>query len=283
MDGRRRSRRLDPMFLERVLRRSVGALPLIPMLLVACANTGDGAGDGPSSDPDDLTGVVWVLDDTSIAALVADVPDNAEVTLTFEDGQADGTAACNSYGGSYQAGDDGSVSFEGFAVTEMACDPPLMGLESAYLEVLGGVSGFDVDAALRLTNGGTTLSFSREVPPEPLALESTAWTLSSVYSGDAVTSVISGTEITLLFADDGSVSGSGGCNWFSGTYTVDGDALALSPLASTKMACADHVMTQEGVFLDGMGEVASFSIEGTQLTLIDGSGGPLLGFDGVPG
>ena len=141
------------MFLGRALRRSLGTLPLIPMLLVACANAGDGGADGPSNDPDDLTGVVWVLDDASIAALVADVPDNAQVTLTFEDGQAGGTAACNSYGGSYQAGDDGSVSFEGFAVTEMACDPSLMTLESAYLEVLGGVTGFEVDAALRLSNG----------------------------------------------------------------------------------------------------------------------------------
>ena len=91
---------------------------------------------------------------------------------------------------------------------------------------------------------------------------------------------ISGTELTTLFSDDGSVSGSGGCNRFSGTYAVDGDSLTLSPLASTKMACADHVMAQEGVFFDGMAEVASFAIEGTQLTLSDGSGAPLLGFDG---
>ncbi len=72
------------------------------------------------------------------------------MTLTFEDGQASGTAACNSYGGAYQAGDDGSLSFEGFAVTEMACDPALMTLESAYLEVLGGSPGSSVDAALTL-------------------------------------------------------------------------------------------------------------------------------------
>jgi heat shock protein HslJ len=271
------------MSIEGAFRRSWGSLALISLVLVACADTGDGTGTGTGTDPDDLVGVVWVLDDASIARLVDEAPTGAQVTLTFEEGQVHGTAACNSYGGSYDAGDDGSLSFEGFAVTEMACEPPLMTLESAYLEVLGGVTGFEVDATLRLTNGGATLSFSREVPPEPLPLERTAWTLSSVYSGDAVTSVMSGTEVTALFGDDGSVSGSGGCNRFSGTYMVDGDALSLSPLASTKMACADHVMAEERVFLDGMGRVASFTIDGAQLTLLDGSEAPLLGFDGVTG
>ena len=74
-------------------------------------------------DPNDLVGVVWVLDETSIERLVADVPTGAQVTLTFEDGQASGSAACNSYGGAYEAGDDGSLSFDAFAVTQMACDP----------------------------------------------------------------------------------------------------------------------------------------------------------------
>ena len=134
------------MSLERTLRRSLASLPLISLLLVACANTGDGAGSDRGTDPADLTGVDWVLDEASIAALADAVPDGAQVTLTFEGDQAGGTAACNSYGGAYRAGDDGSLTFEGFAVTEMACEPPLMTLEAAYLEVLGGVTAFEVDA-----------------------------------------------------------------------------------------------------------------------------------------
>ena len=126
------------------------------------------------------------------------VPPGAQVTLTFEDGQAHGSAACNSYGGAYRAGDDGSLSFDAFAVTQMACDPPLMTLETAYLEVLGGVSAFEVGSSgdLSLSNGDATLTFARQVTPEPLPLVGTTWTLSSISSGDAVTSVISGTEIT---------------------------------------------------------------------------------------
>lgn len=262
-------------------RRSLRTLPLISMVLVACANSGDGAADtGLGTDPSDLVGVVWVLDDVSIVALVNEVSPGAQVTLSFEDGQAHGTAACNSYGGAYQADDDGSMSFDGFAVTQMGCDPPLMTLESVYLEVLGGVTGFEVDDGLRLSNDEATLSFSREVPPEPLPLVGTTWTLTSIASGDVVTSVVSGTEVTVEFADDETVSGSAGCNRFSGTYTVAGDRLSFSPLATTKMACADYVMAQEHVFLAAMGEVEAFVIEGAQLTVFDGSGATLLDFDG---
>ena len=125
-------------------RRSLAPLPLIPLILVACASTGASDGQGSGSDPNELIGVVWMLDEPSIGRLVADVPSGTQVTLTFEDGQAHGSAACNSYGGAYQAGEDGSLSFDAFAVTQMACDPPLMTLETAYLEVLGGVSAFEV-------------------------------------------------------------------------------------------------------------------------------------------
>jgi heat shock protein HslJ len=265
------------------LRRPLKSLPLIWLLLVACANAGDGAGTGAGTDPQDLTGVVWVLDDASIARLVDQVPPGARVTITFEGGQAHGTAACNSYGGAYHAGDDGSMSFDDFAVTEMGCDQPLMTLESAYLEVLGGVTAFEVERgdSLRLVNGETTLSFSREVPPEALPLVGTTWTLSSIFSGDVVSSVVSGTEVTAVLAADETVSGSAGCNRFSGTYMVDGDRLSFSALATTKMACAGYVMTQERVFLDAMSQVASFAIEGAQLTLLDRSGAMLLGFEGT--
>jgi heat shock protein HslJ len=256
-------------------------LPLIPLILVACANTGASDGQSPGSDPNDLVGVVWVLDPASMSGLAEDVPALTQITLSFEGGNAHGSAACNNYGGSYRAGDDGSLSFDRFAVTLMACDSPLMTLESAYLEALGGVTGFAVGGGtLDLTGGQATLSFASE-PAAALPLVGTPWTLTSITSGDVATGVVSGTEITALFAADDTVSGSAGCNRFNGTYTRNAERLSFSPLATTKMACPGYVMTQERVFLDAMGEVASYTIDGTQshLTLLDGAGAPLLVFE----
>ncbi len=261
------------------LRRSLGLLTLLQLVLVACANDG-GASGGESHDPADLTGVTWQLDGSSIASLVSDPP-QAVVTLEFADGQAGGRAACNSYGGAYQAGDDGSLSFEMFAVTEMACDEPLMALESAYLAALGQVTGFGVEGNLALTGGDVALKFGVVVPPEPLPLVGTTWTLTTIASGDAVSSTIAGTEVTAVFDDtESSVSGSAGCNRYAGTYANGGGTLAFSALAITKMMCAEDVMAQESGFLASMEQVAASAIEGTQLSLFDSAGALLLAFDG---
>jgi heat shock protein HslJ len=271
------------MSTRRVIGRSLGSLPVIPLLLVACANSSAGAGDGrsPTADPNDLVGVVWVLDPASMGGLVDDVPPLTQITLSFEGGSAHGSAACNNYGGSYRAGDDGSLSFDPFAVTLMACDALLTTLEGAYLEALGGVTGFAIDAGtLHLTGGQPTLSFASE-PAQALPLVGTPWTLMSITSGDVATGVVSGTEITALFAADDTVTGSAGCNRFNGTYTRSAERLSVSPLATTKMACPGYVMTQERVFLDAMSQVASYTIDGTQshLTLLDGAGASLLVFE----
>ena len=149
----------------------------------ACANQARAQAE-PWQRSNDLVGTVWVLDAASTSGLVGAVPLGARVTLSFADTRAHGTAACHSYGGAYRASEDGSLSFDAFAVTLMACAQPLMTLESAYLDVLAGVSSFEIGGAgdLTLSNGQSTLTFSRAVH-EPLPLVGTTWILSSISSG----------------------------------------------------------------------------------------------------
>jgi heat shock protein HslJ len=53
------------------------------------------------------------------------------------------------------------MSFGAIAVTEMACDHPVMALESAYLDALSRVSGYQIsDAGLVLTGGNVALTFT---------------------------------------------------------------------------------------------------------------------------
>ncbi len=107
-----------------------------------------------------MEGVEWVLDAASAGALVDEVPDQSRVDLQFQDGQFRGRSACNNYGGDYQA-DDGTISFGQMQMTAMACDDPVMALESAYLEALGAATGFQIsDAGLVLTGGQVALTFT---------------------------------------------------------------------------------------------------------------------------
>lgn len=88
-----------------------------------------------------------------------------------------------------------------------------------------------------------------------------------------------GTGISVQFTADGKVSGSAGCNRYSGTYTVSGNNITFSsPMASTMMMCEQAVMDQESAFLNALGMAKTFAIDGEQLTLTGGDGAKLAVF-----
>ncbi len=246
-------------------------------VLVAC-----GDGGSPGTGGSTLEGATWVLSGASIDALVGRAPGNARADLTFEGGRAGGRAACNTYSGSYKVGGD-ALSFEDFAMTEMACEEPLMALETAYLSALAKVTGYSVSGGvLTLTGGAADLTFDKEVPPKALPLTGTTWRLEAIASGDAVSSTIAGTDATLTLADDGTASGNATCNTFSGSYEVNGGDLMFGPLDTTKMACTEiGASTQEQQVLAALAATRRFAIEGDQLTLSAESGAMLVTYRGA--
>jgi heat shock protein HslJ len=242
----------------------------------SCADDGSGGTSGGG-----IEGVTWILDAASIGTLVDEAPESASVTLLIEAEQASGVAACNHYGGPVTI-DGEAISFGTFAVTEMACEPGVMALEAAYLDALGQIDTFSVGADgshLLLTGGTIGLSFAAEVP---LPLVGTDWRLDGIAVGaDAVSSTLAGTEATLGFDDAGQASGNASCNTFNGSYQVDGGVLSFGPLATTRMFCGEPgVMDQEQQVLAGLAATRSFAIQGSTLTLSDGSGAFLLSYVG---
>ena len=59
---------------------------------------------------------------------------------------------------------------------------------------------------------------------------------------------------------DGQVSGSSGCNRFHGSFTAQGNALAIPPLATTRMACEEGLMAQEQEFLRALQSATTWKI-----------------------
>lgn len=74
-------------------------------------------------------------------------------------------------------------------------------------------------------------------------------------------------ETSLEFAEDGSYSGSDGCNRVMGSWEADGDVFSVGPMATTMMAC-------EGVDV-WMVDPASVSVSGDTLSVRDASGAEL--------
>ena len=86
------------------------------------------------------------------------------------------------------------------------------------------------------------------------------------------TSPIAGTELTVTFTPDGQASGSGGCNNFSGGYTLNGTSLTVGPLATTMKACEQDIMDQEMQFLTALQTPTTVEPSGATVTLRDASG-----------
>lgn len=80
-------------------------------------------------------------------------------------------------------------------------------------------------------------------------------------------------QTTLEIRADGRVSGSGGCNRYTGKATLSGAGLSFGPMASTRMACAPVAMSQEQRFFQALQGVKSWRLsrEG-KLELLDGAG-----------
>ena len=86
----------------------------------------------------------------------------------------------------------------------------------------------------------------------------------------------SGGTFVITFTSDGKVSGQSGCNTYSGSYTVNGQAIVFGPLAATKKACAAPLMTVETAYLTALQLVNAWQINDGTLTLSGPGGRPIL-------
>jgi heat shock protein HslJ len=246
------------------------------MVLAACGD------DTTSSDPADtaagqttagadaLTDTRWTLD---VAGL--DVPGAEKVlpTIAFADGSVSGSAGCNTFNGSYTLSGD-TLTLGQLATTNMACGPVESAVEKIVLDRLGKVATYQATAdslTLSDSSGATLLTFA----PAPAGVEG-AWVATGYLNADkaAFVSIILDSEVTALFGADGTVSGTSGCNTYSGGYTIDGDTLAISQLINTQMACdsPEGVMDQESVYLAALQSSVTFQNDGATLTLLDAEG-----------
>jgi heat shock protein HslJ len=87
-------------------------------------------------------------------------------------------------------------------------------------------------------------------------------------------------EPHMVFTAEDRISGSTGCNRFTGTYQQDGTALKFSPLAVTKMACPPPLDALERSFLQAMAATAKVRESGKTIELLDAGGNVKLRLQG---
>ena len=191
------------------------------------------------------------------------------IRLMFQDGSLTASAGCNIIGGSY-AIQDGKLVFTGGSMTEMGCDNGRMAQDDWLITLLGSEPTITLQGDdLTLTSGETTIALlDSEVAEPDQPLTGRTWTLTSLVSGEAVSSVPAGVVATLVFGEDGSVDVAPGCNSGGGSYSVDGDTISFRDVFTTMMACQGPAMQVESAVLrvlatDGL----TFTIDSNVLTI----------------
>ena len=205
-----------------------------------------------------LEGVTWRL-----AALPGQsVPaGNGAPTARFEGGRVSGFSGCNRFLGSYTVDRD-RLTIGNLAGTMMACSESAMAVEKVFLAALSGTQAANVEGnrlSLTPAAGGTSLQF--ELEPKP-ALTRVKWEITGYNNGrQAVVSPLLGTQLSVVFKD-GKVSGSSGCNSFHGPFKVEGNALSIGPLATTRKLCSvEGVMAQEREFIAALQTATTWAID----------------------
>jgi len=98
-------------------------------------------------------------------------------------------------------------------------------------------------------------------------LADTEWVLSSLEGSMP----LPGSPVTLQFNEDGTATGSDGCNRFTTTYSQKGATLTFKqPGASTMMMCPEPVMDQAAAFMAALGATTSFIGNKAILVLLGG-------------
>jgi heat shock protein HslJ len=223
---------------------------------------------GPAAAP---TRVVSKLDGTmwTLSTLAASTPaGHTRVTLEFEAGRIQGTDGCNQYSGPYSTLGASLQIGPDVISTQMACPAEVMQLAGSYMNVLLAVKSYRVNGAeLQLMGAASKVVATFAAQSQSLA---GAWRVTGINNGrQAIVSVLQGSRPTLEFSPTGAISGFGGCNHYSATYTLTHNTLSLTPPVSTRKSCAQPagVMEQEHDLLQALQSVSELRQQANRLEL----------------
>ena len=123
---------------SKILRTLVpAALVVMAVALVGCASSG-------AADPAAVEGT-WVLEAFGGTQDLTPADPTVTTEMTLKAGEASGNGGVNSFSGTYEAKDDGSMKFGPTAATMMAGSPAAMEQEAAFFKALEKTDNFEIN------------------------------------------------------------------------------------------------------------------------------------------
>ena len=126
------------------------------------------------------------------------------------------------------------------------------------------VFGLALLVAILLTSSACSLDLASDDP-----LDGTSWVLTAYGKSKP----LDGTRITAEF-EEGEIRGSAGCNSYFGSYKIKGDAIEMSEIGSTLMACMEPegIMDQEQLVMSFLSDAQEYRLNDGQLQIFRSDG-----------
>jgi heat shock protein HslJ len=218
------------------------------------------------------------------AAAVPVLPDHIP-TLAFAADRFVGFGTCNWFAGLVIYTANNGMQIQAPQRTMGGCvdNMKLQEQEGTYMQLLLDSTRFGLEDGKLVTYTGDqkALTFTKL---DPVPFEGTTWQFVLYYSPETsiLTPGIPGTTITAKF-DGTNVSGSTGCNEYSGPYTRNGNTLTFGTLSGTKKQCStpEGIMQQESAYLTKLQNTGQVAQAPRTLLLSTGDGQPLLMYKAV--
>ena len=225
--------------------------------------------EAPPLEPS-LQGVTWQWVSLTTPETETIVNDPGRYTIRFNaDGTAGIKADCNTVLATYST-DESSITIVPGPTTLVAC--PEDSLDQQFVSSLSNAAIYffqDGDLYLDMFASAGTLRFiaQRSGSGTAVGAPDTQEPVSSATGIEfqvisfgplgAVQPVLEGTTITAVFGDT-EVSGSAGCNTYTGPLNPINDYFTVGPIASTLMLCDEPIMQQEQAYLAALASLTGY-------------------------
>lgn len=204
-------------------------------------------------------------------------------TLDNEDNRISGFAGCNTFFGTYTFEPGNRISFSALGATRMAC-PDIAFNENEFLKIFELADNYTLDGNTLSLNVGrrAPLAIFKKVEKSTTSITETYWKLKILEGKDVQMAKNQEREVFfILKSKDNQVTGFGGCNSLTGTYSLaEGNRINFSEMGATLMACPD-VDFNESEFLKIFELADNYQITGDRLELNVGRRAPLAIFEAV--
>lgn len=274
-------------------------------LLAACGtesgdsngnDSGSAAGDGEKvTRTTDITDIEWLprtvtVDGKTYTLPTGDknLPNDPHITFKpgttdpeIDGGESGGSVGCNTFGADVEIDGD-TVKITDLVQTLIGCGGRLGEFEAKFTSVFEGthkatVAERDGTRTLTLTStDGDSITLGEKKAVDEPALTGTRWTIDTLISGKGddgtASSLPEDAKAHLTLTKDNKVTGSLGCNTFTGKATVTDGTIDFGPLATTRKVCSQPVMKTERELTEILAGKVSYQQKQGSLTLTADSG-----------